>query len=151
MAEDYQEGQHWRRPLFWARVRSSCRSEIFSEAGDPMNNSMNLETLLSAPDRTTEQQLALFALLNLGIIESLAKGLVSAADAQRAFFNAENCQFVRQQLREKIADRVMSHGVQLPDLFDVLAPEEAQLELQRELATMRSFCLKLLENKRLVA
>ena len=116
-----------------------------------MNNSMNLQTLLCAPGRTPDQQLALFALLNLGIIESLANGLVSATDALQAFFNAENCLFVRQQLRETIANQVMSHGVQLPDLFDVLPAEEAHREFQRELATMRSLCLKLLENKQLVA
>ena len=45
----------------------------------------------------------------------------------------------------------MSHGVQLPDLFAVLPPEEAYREFQRELATIRSLCLKLLEAQRLVA
>ena len=115
-----------------------------------MNSSLNLETLLSAPGRTLDQQLALFALLNLGIIESLANGLVSATDALQVFFNAENCLFVRQQLQEKIADEVMGRGVQLPDLFDVLSTEEAHREFQRELATMRSLCLKLLESKQLV-
>jgi hypothetical protein len=45
----------------------------------------------------------------------------------------------------------MSHGVQLPDLFEVLPPEEAHREFQRELATIRSLCLKLLEGQRLVA
>jgi hypothetical protein len=94
---------------------------------------------------------ALFALLNLGMIESLANGLVSASDAVRVFFNADNCLFVRQQLRDKVADKVMSHGVQLPDLFDVLPKEEAHREFQHELAAMRSLCLKLLEKKRLVA
>jgi len=45
----------------------------------------------------------------------------------------------------------MSHGIQLPDLFEVLPPEEAQREFQRELATIRSLCLTLLEEQRLVA
>jgi hypothetical protein len=45
----------------------------------------------------------------------------------------------------------MSRGVQLPDLFDVLPTEEAHRELQRELVTMRSLCLKLLEDQQLVA
>jgi hypothetical protein len=69
----------------------------------------------------------------------------------RIFFNAENCLFVRQHLREKIADEIMSRGVQLPDLFDALPIEEAHREFQRELATMRSLCLKLLGEKRLAA
>ena len=43
------------------------------------------------------------------------------------------------------------HGVQLPDLFEALPPEEAQREFQRELAVMRALCLKLVEDQRLVA
>jgi hypothetical protein len=116
-----------------------------------MKNGMDLETLLTASEKTPGQQLALFALLNLGIIESLANGLLSASDALRIFFNAENCLFVRKHVRDKIADKVMSHGVQLPDLFDALPTEEAHREFQHELATMRALCLKLLEEKRLVA
>src|SRR6266478_4375203 len=98
-----------------------------------MNTSMNLETVLSASAKTPAHQLALFALLNLGMIESLANGLVSAADALRVFFHAENCLFVRKRLRKKLADKIMSHGVQLPDLFDALPTEEAHREFQREL------------------
>jgi hypothetical protein len=116
-----------------------------------MTNNMSLDTLLPTPGRPREQQLALFALLNLGMIESLANGVVSAADALQLFFNADNCLFVRKQLRNKTADEIMSHGVQLPDLFDALPTEEAHREFQRELATMRTLCLRLLEEKRLVA
>lgn len=116
-----------------------------------MKNGMYLENLLSTTGRSSGQQLALFALLTLGMIESLANGLVSASDALGVFFNAENCLFVHKQLRAKIADRIMSHGVQLPDLFDALPIEEAHREFHRELATMRALSLKLLEEKRLVA
>jgi hypothetical protein len=116
-----------------------------------MSNGIHLETLLTASGRTAQQQLTLFALLNLGMVESLANGLVSASDALRLFFHAENCLFVRKHLREKIADKIMSHGVQLPDLFDALPTEEAHREFQREIATMRTLCLRLLEEKRLVA
>ena len=116
-----------------------------------MNNSMSLKTLLAASGGTPAQQLALFVLLNLGIIESLANGLLSASNALRVFFHTENCLFVRKQLRDKTADAIMSHGVQLPDLFDVLPREEAHREFQRELATMRALCLKLLEEQQLVA
>jgi hypothetical protein len=42
----------------------------------------------------------------------------------------------------------MSRGVQLPDLFDSLLPEEAQRELYQELETIRSLCLKLLGKRR---
>jgi hypothetical protein len=116
-----------------------------------MNNRISLKILLAASGGTSAQQLVLFALLNLGIIESLANGLLSATDALRIFFHTENCLFVRKQLRDKTADAIMSHGVQLPDLFDALAREEAHREFQRELATMRALCLKLLEEKQLVA
>ena len=116
-----------------------------------MHNSMSLKTLLAASGGTPTQQLVLFALLTLGILESLANGLLSTTDALRIFFHAENCLFVRTQVRDKLADAIMSHGVQLPDLFEVLPPEEAHREFQRELAAIRSLCLKLLETQRLVA
>lgn len=67
-----------------------------------MNNNMSLNTLLSASGGTLAQQLALFALLNLGIIESPANGLISATDSLQLFYNVENCMFVRRQLRDKI-------------------------------------------------
>ncbi len=116
-----------------------------------MNNVLELNTLLGKAERTPAQQSALFGLLCLGVIDSLANGLLSATGALRLFFHAENCLFVRKELRDKLADRIMSHGVQLPDLFDVLPPEETHREFQRELAAMRSLCLKLLEGKQLVA
>jgi hypothetical protein len=116
-----------------------------------MHTNMSLKTLLAASGGMPAQQLALLALLTLGILESLANGLLSVTDALRVFFHTENCLFVRKQLRDKLADAIMSHGVQLPDLFEVLPPEEAHREFQRELATIRSLCLKLLEAQRLVA
>jgi hypothetical protein len=42
----------------------------------------------------------------------------------------------------------MSRGVQLPDLFDCLPPEEAQRELYHELETMRALSLQLLAKGR---
>ena len=116
-----------------------------------MNHSIQLKTVLAEAGSLPEQQLALFALLNLGLVESLAGGSLSAAEAVRFFFHAENCLFVRQRLRERIADEVMSRGVQLPDLFETLPADEAQREFQRELATMRSLCLTLLAEQRLAA
>lgn len=116
-----------------------------------MNNKLSFESVVASSGKTPKQQAALFALLNLGLIESLANGLMSTTDAVRIFFHADNCLFVRKRLRVKTADEIMSHGVQLPDLFDALPPEEAQRQFQRELAIMRSLCMKLLDARRLVA
>jgi hypothetical protein len=112
---------------------------------------MELQSLLTASAKPRIEQVGVFGLLVLGVIESLANGVLSARDAVRLFFNADNCLFVRKRLRKKVADEIMSRGVQLPDLFEALPPEEAHREFQRELATMRSLCLKLLEKKQLVA
>ncbi len=115
-----------------------------------MRNKINLRTLLSQAGER-DQQVASFALLCLGIIESLAGGLVSVTDVLRLFFHAANCMFVRKNLKQKIADQIMSHGAQLPDLFDTLPAEEAHREFQHELARMHSLCLKLLEEKQIAA
>jgi hypothetical protein len=108
-----------------------------------------MESLLTS--RIPEQLLTLFALLNLGILDSLTNGIMSASDALHVFFNAENCLFIHQRLRDRSADEVMSRGVQLTDLFDTLPPQEAQREFQRELTEMRTLCLTLLEEKQLAA
>jgi hypothetical protein len=113
-----------------------------------MSSVVRLESMLA---KESSERLAIFALLALGVTESLAAGVLSASDAIPRFFNAANCLFVRKQLRDKAADEVMSRGTQLPDLFDVLPAKEAQREFQRELAALRSLCWKLLERKRSVA
>jgi hypothetical protein len=115
------------------------------------DGSLRLESILAESNGTPARRLVLFALLGLGIVESLANGLVSANEALRLFFNAENCLFVRKRLKEKTADQVMSRGVQLPDLFDILPADEAQRQFQHELSTMRALCLKLLEGTRQAA
>ena len=112
---------------------------------------MELQDLLSESQAGATHPLTLFALLNLGVIESLANGAMSATEAVRLFFHADNCLFVRKRLRDKRADKIMSHGVQLPDLITVLPAEEAHQEFQRELATMRSLCLEMLQERRSVA
>jgi hypothetical protein len=116
-----------------------------------MNRRIDLKTILGGAGRSRSERVALFALINLGITESLTNGLVSAADAIEVFFHAENCLFVRKQLRVKTADEIMSHGVQLADLFDALPADQAQREFSRELATIRNLCLKLLGEKRSAA
>jgi len=94
------------------------------------------------------QQLRFFALLNLGIIQSLAGGAMSASEAIQLFYNAENCLYVRKHLRNKQANAIMSHGVQLPDLFEALSNKEASREFFHELETIRSLCMSLLAEKR---
>jgi hypothetical protein len=116
-----------------------------------MKNRIDLKALLGGSGKSRSEQVALFALLNLGIVESLTNGLLSAADTLEVFFHAENCLFVRKELRVKLADQIMSHGVQLPDLFDALPPGEAQREFHRELAKIRGLCLRLLGQKRTAA
>ena len=103
---------------------------------------------LSAAGGSSKQQLELFALVNLGIIQSLASGVLTATEAVQRFYHAENCLYVRKHLRNREADVIMGHGVQLPDLFDSLETEEAQRELYHELEIMRSRCLSLLEKGR---
>jgi hypothetical protein len=115
-----------------------------------MSATIDLTVLLSNIDHRP-QQLSSFALLCLGITESLAGGSMTATEALRHFFHAQNCLFVRRTLQEKLADELMSRGVQLADLFDALPAEEAQRSFQRELGTMHSLCLQLLERQRVVA
>ena len=94
------------------------------------------------------QQLELFALVNLGLVQSLASGLLSPAEAVKRFYHADNCLYVHKHLRRREANTIMSRGVQLPDIFECLPAEEARREFYRELETMRALCLKLLGEKR---
>ena len=116
-----------------------------------MNRKINLKSLLSAPGRTLEQKLAFFAWLNLGIVESLTKGLLTPEDAVIIFFNGDNCIFVQRTLKEENAQEIMSRGVQLIDLFAALPRKRAHQELQKELKRMRALSLGILEQKRLAA
>ena len=113
-----------------------------------MKQSYSFRIVLSDASGSQTQQLELFALLNLGIVQSLACGVLSATEAIQRFYHADNCLYVRKHLRSKDADEIMSHGVQLPDIFDCLPTEEAQREFFHELETIRSLCLKLLEKDR---
>lgn len=116
-----------------------------------MKNRIDLSMLLAEANGDADRRLGLFALLNLGIVEILASGTLSSADATEFFFNAQNCLYVRKELGDKLADEIMSHGVQLQDLFSVLPEREAQKEFQRELASIRSLCMQLMERRELVA
>ena len=116
-----------------------------------MNKKMNLEELLLGVEGASDRALDLFAILNLGLVEALMNGLIDAEDAVRFFYNADNCLYIKKHVKDKTADRLMSRGVQLPDLFDALPAGQARREFLRELATMRELCLKLLEEHRSVA
>ncbi len=115
-----------------------------------MQQRIELRTLL-APTNDSTQQSAAFALLGLGVTESLISGARGASEALDEFFHAQNCLFVKQSLDSRAADEFMSRGVQLADLYDALPVAEAQREYQRELALMRALCLKLLEKERIAA
>ena len=104
--------------------------------------------ILSTTSGNIPQQQELFALLNLGLVQSLASGVLSPTEAVERFYHADNCLYVQKHFRQKEANAIMSHGVQLPDLFDCLPAEEAQREFYHELETIRALCLKLLEKRR---
>ena len=116
-----------------------------------MNKTIRLQNVFAETGDQREQQVALFAFLCLGLLDALASGTVSASEAVHLFFNAENCLFVHRHLDEKTADSVMSHGVQLPDLFQALPAESALREFQHELSIMRSLCTRMLEPMRMAA
>lgn len=116
-----------------------------------VSDCLQFRRLLDDQDWTISQQISVFALLALGITEPLAGGAITASDAIRLFFNGENCRYIRKSLRNAVADEVMSRGVQLPDLFEALPAEEANREFRRELETIRTLCLKLLNDNRMAA
>ena len=120
-------------------------------AWGPMNECIRLSKVLIVRGEESAEHLALFALINLGLIESLANGILTATEAVRLFYRAEHCMFVRKHVANKTADQIMSHGVQLSDLFEALPTEEAFREFQHELSAMRSLCLKILDTEKQVA
>src|SRR3989304_10235610 len=100
--------------------------------------------ILSALPGNLRQQLERFALVNLGLVQSLASGVLSPAEAVERFYHADNCLYVQKHLRKREANTIMSHGVQLPDLFESLPAEEARRAVYHDLETIRVLCLKLL-------
>lgn len=106
---------------------------------------MKLAEIFRTLNDARSNQGELFALLVLGVVESLSRGQIGPTEAVQIFFSAENCLFVRKDMRIKGADRLMSHGVQLPDLFDILPAEEAHRQFQHELERMRRLSLDLLD------
>ena len=115
-----------------------------------MKQHVDILALLSQA-RDERDRAAAFSLFSLGVVEALAAGALTATGAVEAFFHADNCLYVRRQLRHAVADEIMSRGVQLPDLFEALPAEEAQREFQRELAALRALCLTMLDDQRMAA
>jgi hypothetical protein len=112
-------------------------------------NRLKLQELVAGMPHKTGEHLRLFATIALGVVESLEDGVLTADNSVREFFNAENCLFVKNRLKNKTASEIMGRGVQLPDLFDVLPAETAHREFQQELKKIRSLSLKLLQRKRM--
>ena len=113
-----------------------------------MRQQQRFRIALSDASGSQVQRLELFALVNLGLVQSLASGVSSPTDALHRFYHADNCLYVQKHLRNKDANAIMSRGVQLADLFESLSKEEAQREFYHELEMIRSLCLKLLEKNR---
>ena len=90
-------------------------------------------------------------LIVLGILESLENGRLTPSEAVQGFFNAENCEFVENAIKNKTAREIMARGVQLPDLFEALPREESLQEFQREIAKIRELCLELIGQQRVAA
>ena len=109
-----------------------------------MNGRRTSRILLSEIRGGRVQQLEFFAIVNLGIVQSLASGALSPAEAVQRFYHVANCLYVRRTLRSREANEAMSRGVQLPDLFDTLGTDEARREFYQELEAIRVLCLKLL-------
>lgn len=92
-----------------------------------------------------------FALIVLGLLDSLESGVLNCSEVVPLFFHAANCRFVESHLQCVDAIEVMGRGSQLPDLYDALDSTEADRELALEIAAMRSRCLAMLADGRLVA
>lgn len=108
------------------------------------DRAISLKAMLQAANPTRRQKLESFATLNLGIVESLRSGVLDTETAIGRFYNAENCLYVRRQMKDGTCDEIMSRGVQLGDLLEILPAAEAQRAFGHELDTIRTLSLKLL-------
>jgi len=109
-----------------------------------MKHEVDYNISLSKLAGSSGERLHLFALVNLGLVQSLTSGILTPSAAIERFYHFENCQHVNKHLRTKETQEIMSRGVQLADLFDTLPAEEAQREFFQELESIRSLCLKIL-------
>lgn len=116
-----------------------------------MMPSIHLSTLLGGTGSDPADRLRLFAMVSLGVVESLAAQLLLPDDAIRLYFHAENCLFVRHQLGDKRANMIMGRGVQLQDLFEALPADEARSAFLRQIKSLRDACLDLLARRQAAA
>jgi hypothetical protein len=103
---------------------------------------------LSTTMKNAREPLVVFALLNLGLAQSLGSGVITPEEAVEAFYHGDNCLFVQRSIRNKVAAAIMSRGAQLADLFALLPEAEARREFYAELEAIRSLCLRLLGGAR---
>jgi hypothetical protein len=103
---------------------------------------LDLKRILNGLDKP--RKLAVFAGLNLAMLHSIDNKGAALPDITAGFYNVANCLYVRRSLKHNEADELMSRGVQLADLFDVLPRKQAEAELKRERSAMRLICYKLL-------
>lgn len=113
-----------------------------------MTKRHSLRFVLAEFGGSLDQRLELAALVNLGMVQSLAGGVLSPVEAVERFYHADNCLFAKTQLRNRDLNEVMSRGTQLPDPFEALPADAAQRQFLHELEAMRSLCLRLLERIR---
>lgn len=105
---------------------------------------ISLEEMLAPASGAKASRLEVFAVVNLGILEFLSSGLMTTEEATERFYNAANCLYVRRRLKHATCDEVMSRGVQLADVLDILPVAEAHREFASELEEMRRLCRQLL-------
>jgi len=110
-----------------------------------------LERILGSATTRPEERREVFALIVLGLLDSLERDVLTAADLSFVFFNVGNCEFVAAHFDASDAEDVMARGVQLADLFDALDPDEARTEFAAEVIAIRNLCLAILGKERLVA
>ncbi len=108
-----------------------------------------LEALFGNPSLSADDRLRFLAVLNLGLVEALERELVSVADAESLLYQGKNGYLVAEHCPGELAEDIMARGVQLRDLADLLAPEEATRELRRELNVLRHDSIALLREVQL--
>lgn len=96
-------------------------------------------------DFAKPQKKAVLAGLNLAILGSIDMQQMTAEEAIAGFYHSTNCLYVKRSIKDRVADELMSRGVQLADLFEALPQGKARSELKKELRAMRSLCFKLLK------
>lgn len=112
---------------------------------------IDLEGLLGTAPGMLAERTEVFALIVLGLLDSLESGVLGCSEVVPLFFHAANCRFVEIHLQCADTIEVMGRGSQLPDLYDALDSTEADRELAVEITAMRARCLAMLADGRLVA